>query len=76
MQNLPAISTNTDFYTHLGATYLAGLTRRLTIELKIYDAGFFDTTVTLETELHENNNILFPSTTSTNVTEQSFLQLM
>ena len=49
-----------------------GLTGGLTIDLESYDTEF-DTTVILETEFHENNNI-FPTQTSTNVTEKSFLQ--
>ena len=57
------------------ATFPGGFDRGLTIDLESYDADS-DTTVILETELHENNNILFLTQTSTNVTENSFLQWM
>ena len=45
----------------------------LTIDLESYGTEF-DTTVILETEFHENNNIFISHQTSTNVTEKSFLQ--
>ena len=44
----------------------------LASDWKRYDAKF-DCAVILETEFHENNNTLFPTLTSTHVTEKSFL---
>ena len=53
---LSVISTSIAWQTHLRATFPAEFERGLTIELERYDAKF-DTTVILETEFHENNNI-------------------
>ena len=53
---MSVISTNIAWYTHLGVTFPAGFDRGLAIDLKSYDAEF-DTTVILETEFHENNNV-------------------
>ena len=47
----------------------------LTIDLASYGAEF-DTTIILETEFHENDNILISHQTSTNVIEKSFLLWM
>ena len=44
-------------WTHLGATFPAGFDRGLTIYLGSYDVEL-NTTVVLEIEFHENNNIL------------------
>ena len=66
---LSIISNNIAWQTHLGATFPAGFDRGLTIDLESYDAKF-DTTVILETEFHENNNIFISTQTSTNVTEK------
>ena len=52
--------------------YSAGFGRRLAINFQRFDVKF-NTIVILETEFHEND-ILFPSQTSTNVTEKSFQQ--
>ena len=55
------------------ATFPAGFDRGLTIDLESYGAEF-DTTVILETEFHENNNIFTSHKDKHKCNWKSFLQ--
>ena len=73
---VPIVPEDSGSHRHrdLGATFPAGFDRGLVIDLESYGAEF-DTTVTFwKLNFMKITLFLFPSQTSTNVTEKSFLQ--